>query len=108
MAIVATLAADPVAGNRRVVVGDRKVHFGVLALDKSYVTGGYALTPAMFGFDQQLDYVDIANTDPAGTRLYAYDKANSKLKVFTALGAEAANASDQSAFAAVPFIAWGK
>lgn len=62
----------------------------------SYATGGDTLAAA----DCQLaaiNTVELEAVDAAGSRLGIYDKANSKIKVFTALGTEAVNATNQSA-----------
>ena len=47
------------------VPGDRRRKRLRITGDTNYLTGGYQLTPAMFGFSTQIDYVDISN-DGAG------------------------------------------
>lgn len=63
--------------------------------DNSYPTGGEPLTASDLGIAsvRQLD----ARQKGVGNRICEYDYANSKLKLYTALGTEAANGSDQSA-----------
>lgn len=73
--------------------GGLKSWSGVITFDNSYPTGGEAITAANFGMSS-ISSVIIVPT--GGTRLFAWDKANSKILVYTALSTEAANASDQS------------
>lgn len=106
MALTITKTTDPVTAGPMAVMGDRRVCWGTITFDSSYPTGGEAVAAADFGFDQQLDHVMI---DPptGGNRIVTYDRANKKLMLFTAVGTEAANASDQSSIV-VPFLAIGK
>lgn len=43
------------------VPGDRRRKRIRITADTNYLTGGYQLTPAMFGFSTQIDYVDMSN-----------------------------------------------
>lgn len=65
-----------------------------VAADTAYPTGGYDISAAFKGFTS----VDFGQAqDPSGARVCTVDVANKKLLIFTALGTEAANASNQSA-----------
>lgn len=66
-----------------------------ITFDNSYPTGGELLTGASLGLFRVLAIVP-SGTDIAGSRLVTWDDATGKLKLFTALGTEALNASDQS------------
>lgn len=87
------------------VVGDQRRVVATVTFDSSYPTGGEAVTPSNFGLQS------IRNVEPAvpvaGSRLVAWDGTNSKLKVFTAIGTEAADTSDQSTIIA-PVVVYGK
>jgi hypothetical protein len=88
-------AADnvPVNGGAVQVVQSR------VTFDSSYPTGGEAVTAANFGLNRILYVLSGVNT--AGNRLVVWDDTNSKLKLYTALGTEAADTSDQSTIVAV-------
>lgn len=66
-----------------------------ITFDNSYPTGGEALAAADVGLSK-IEYVR-AEQKGVANRICEYDYANSKLLLFTALGTQAANASDQSA-----------
>lgn len=76
-------------------LGDRKVWFGTITFDSSYPTGGELLVPADFGFDVQVDAV-ISLGSQLGNRYVAWDPSTDKLRLYTALGTEAGNTTDQS------------
>jgi hypothetical protein len=84
---------------RRVSVhGDQKVVYATVTFDNSYPTGGEELTVAMFGgVLQAIEWVSVPGANTAGNRLVVWDRANSKILLYTALGTQATNASDQSA-----------
>lgn len=86
------------------VTGDRKTVHGTILFDNAYPTGGYALTGTTLGLALELNEVDIA---PHPSRVAFYNYATSKVQVYTALGTEATNASDQSSIT-VRFRAVGK
>ena len=97
MALTVTPAADAVTASTKLSLGS---HFGVIAaitFDSSYPTGGEALgTAELTKLDlSQIDFV-IPVGNVLGNRHVVYDRANKKLMLFTALGTEAVNASDQS------------
>jgi hypothetical protein len=106
MALTLTRVDSPISKKQVVVFGDRKIWFGTITFDNSYPTGGEILTKDMFGFDAGIDMV-IVGANPAGSRLATYDPATRGLKLFTAVGTEAGNASDQSTIV-VPILAIGK
>ena len=100
MATITLDAEGPGKGGIRplMVQGPRvtKVISGVVALDSSYPTGGEDISE-IFNQFKNCKRVIVDALGTAGSRLFAVDFANKKLKVFTALSTEAANASDQSA-----------
>lgn len=95
ISIAKVAGADHIEGNKRVRV--RTVTF-----DSSYPTGGYSILPADVGLRKSIDTVQgsvaPATSGGATARTVAYDHTNQKLQVYTTGSAEAANASDQSAF----------
>lgn len=97
MALVFTPEADPIFGNKIHSLGSLQSKHGLVAFDSSYPTGGEPIDKTIVGADGQL--VDIILPNPVseqGNRLARWDKANSKILLYTALGTEATNASDQS------------
>lgn len=82
------------------VVSGRQRRWGMwkIALDTSYPTGGYDLT-GLFSRFKSVDWGQAQ--DASGARLVSVDVPNKKLMVFTALGTEAANASNQSTITTV-------
>jgi len=101
-----TPQADPSTADRLFEVGDRRMAIGLVPFSTGYPTGGEPLTAAYFGLDTQLDTV-VPQPDAAGSRLPMYDSANKKLKLFTAVGTEAAAASNQTGIS-IPVVAVGK
>lgn len=77
------------------VYGAERVRRGTVTFDNSYPTGGESYTPQLFGLTR-ITKVDVAALNVAGNRLVVNDRTNSKLLLFTALGTQATNASDQS------------
>lgn len=74
------------------VVGDGKeaVAVGTVGAADTYVTGGFAITPAQFGM-QQIIFVDVS---PAGTgHPLAWNAATGNIQAFSAAGTELVNAS---------------
>jgi hypothetical protein len=65
--------------------GGEKVRRGTIQLG-TYVTNGIAVTPANFQL-RSLDYLRIEPSHVNG-ELYAWDKANGKVKAYTAVGTE--------------------
>lgn len=106
MALTITRAKDPTTSSERRVIGDCRLITGEIQFDNSYPTGGEAITAAELGFDKSV-FELFFNHDPAASRIPVYDKANGKIKLFTALSTEAANASDQSTIK-VRFLAVGE
>lgn len=85
MALTAVDRSRSIIRNKRFVVQS-------ITFDNSYATGGEALTPAMLG----LGTVDFVSFSTNGNFSVVWDRANNKLKAFTAAGAEVANATDLS------------
>lgn len=77
----------------RSVIRNKRFVTATCTFDSSYPTGGEPLTPADLGLNT-IDYL-AANTD--GSNAFVWDKANNKLKAYTAAGAEVANATNLSA-----------
>lgn len=77
--------------------GGEKIRNGLGNLGNPYATNGIAITPAMFGL-RTIDHVDVGGCSVDGAILVMYDKANQKVKAFTAVGTEA-GAVDLSAAA---------
>ena len=89
----------------RGVVGARRVWRGKVTFDSSYPTGGEAIAIGDFGFNLDIETVQIIAN--AGSETVQWDQANSKIMVHTADGTEATNASDQSAVTAT-VVAYGR
>ncbi len=80
---------------------------GVVTFDNSYPTGGetFDLTTASGGEGVFKEVVQVVPS-PLSNRIVTYDRTNKKLLLHTALGTEAANASDQSSIT-VRVVAFG-
>lgn len=87
MALTITEIVRSATRNRRDIVAD-------VTFDSSYPTGGEAFGPADLG----LSTIDFIDTEHKGTEVVVFDRANSKLLIYTADGVEATNASNQSSF----------
>ena len=89
-----------VVPRNRFVVGDRIALQATVTFDNSYPTGGEPLTVNLLGGAlRQIDWVE-SSFNTAGNRIVVWSRANSTLLLYTALGTEAANASDQSTISA--------
>ena len=84
------------------VVGDRRQSHGAITFDTSYPTGGEAVTALDFGFTTLHD----VRPEFVSGRFVDFDKTNSKLRLYTAVGTEATAASDQSSIT-VRYVAVG-
>lgn len=94
MAITTTILAQPHT------VGNRWRTVSKIALDNSYPTGGYAVTPQALGLgsnsftaDPEAS-VEIDNSLGYGAR---YDFANQKILLYSSAGTQVTNATDVSA-----------
>lgn len=58
----------------------------------TYVTGGFAVTPATFGFAQAIVFLEPAVSQTGGY-VFQYNPATSKVLVFSAQGTQLVNAS---------------
>lgn len=76
--------------------GDRKHVVADVAPNSSYATGGDTLSGTELLLETELTEVKCPAMNIAGDRLYSYDHANLKLKIFTALSTEAVAATNQS------------
>lgn len=95
-----------VEGNKRV-----RVYDVVLGTGTNYPTGGEPLAPSLVGLRKitAANSLGAARATSAGAtcRTVSYDYTNSKLQIYTTASAEAANASDQSAFTArIEFVGY--
>lgn len=63
--------------------------------DASYPTGGYPVTFATFGMNEAIEQVML--NPSSGAHLVVWDSVNSKIKFFTAVATEVANAVNLSA-----------
>jgi hypothetical protein len=90
------MAALSVSIKRTHVPGDTYEVEAVFTPSTSYPAGGEPLNASDFGM-RSIKWVEIAS--PAGedgTRLFTWDRTNGKLRIWTAIGTEAATSSDQS------------
>lgn len=76
----------------RSIIRNKRMLTTSIAFDSSYPTGGEAFTAADLG----LGTIDFISFSTDGNNSVVWDRANSKLKVFTAAGAEVANATNLS------------
>lgn len=93
MALTATQRVATVMGNKRVVVA-------TITFDSSYPTGGEDLTPGIVGLNTVEAVMPVVN----GAEFAVYDYPTKKLKLFTADGTEATNASNQSTIVVTALI----
>lgn len=96
--MAATVA--PVAGiaGQETPPGNYRRAFHVITFDASYPTGGYALTANQFG----LTTLFLVDPNPSSAaHPVIWNTTTSKLQVFTAQGAEVANATDLHTFSAL-------
>jgi len=105
MALTLTPTSDTTQRYGRHVIGDLVMKLITITWDNSYPTGGEAIAPADVGLNQILAVIPTHGT--LGSRIYAWDPVNSKLMMFTALGTEAGNGTDQSTIS-TPVIFIGK
>jgi hypothetical protein len=85
------------------VIGDRRLSICTVTFDNSYPTGGLSFKPSDVQF-QTIDALDGNVLAPAGSvTAVVYDRANNKLKAFTA-AAEVANATNLSALTVQLFV----
>lgn len=90
--------AISISNEDRTVMGDRVVIFATVTLDNSYPTGGEAIANTDFSGLNQIDFLQLSNPsidDEAITSCY-WDRANSKIIVVDAAGAQEGNATDLS------------
>ena len=73
--------------------GSGKVRYGTGNLGV-YATNGIAVAPTDFQPRlRTLDHLDLSNSTD-GTTLFVWDKANGKIKAFSAVGTEVTNSTD--------------
>jgi hypothetical protein len=104
MAVTITPSVDGSTAAKRSVIGDKRMILGTITFGNPYTAGGEAITPAALGFDKRIDHMQVS-PNSAGTRFTSWDRTNSKVLLFTAVGTEAAG--DQSTIT-VPFMAVGE
>jgi hypothetical protein len=73
-------------------IGARYMTITQIAVDTSYPTGGWPLTPAQLGLPLGVDSVEAAyaGVSPAGGLNFQYDPVNQKLQAFGGAAAGAA------------------
>lgn len=70
-----------------------------------YATGGVDLSSFLEGMQEvKQGFVNVRN----GARLASFDPATKKVLIFTAIGTEAANASDQTAAGTIDVAVFGR
>ena len=79
------------------------VKTATFAFDSSYPTGGEDISDLFDGFRE----VKAIHVSGPASRLYEPDLTAKKLKLFTAVGTEAGNGTDQSAITGVKLMAVG-
>lgn len=79
---------------RKHVASGLKTVYLKITFDNSYPTGGETLGLATYGLTPAS--VSFVGFEPTSNRIATYDRTNDKVLLYTALGTEAANASDQS------------
>jgi hypothetical protein len=84
----------------RTIMGNKRVAIGTVTFDSSYPTGGEDVNPDIFGMGTV--EVVVPNDETSG-RSVRWNSGTKKLQVYTAIGTEATNASDQSATKATVF-----
>jgi hypothetical protein len=95
MALTFTPRADQINQKAPNIIGDLKMWIGTITFDASYITGGELISKSDVGFDVAIDAI-IGLNSQLGNRVVVWDPATKKIRLYTALGTEAANASDQS------------
>ncbi len=97
------LTVTKVRGVSEQVLGKVRAVMADVTGDASYVTGGLACTPELFGLKRLFAVSDLDTPTVAGGtgKRFEFDQANAKLKVLVSAAAgsamqEVANASDQS------------
>lgn len=104
MALTIVRDQDPLTKGQVHTLGDLLMVHGTIQFDNSYPTNGEAVVASDFRLRR--DLIDLM-VFPTGGEIPVFDKANSKIKLFTADGTEAANASDQSAVT-IRYVAIGR
>jgi len=102
VAVTVTADADVLTKAKRHVVGDEVEVRGTIAFGAGYPTGGEPVTASQFGLQRLNDLLVF----PTGGEDPSFDKANGKVKLFTADGTEAVNASNPAV--SVRFVARGR
>jgi len=102
MAIALTSLSKPYS------IGDRFRTLTSVALDNSYVTGGYPLTRAQLGFSATADPEFHAEIDNANGWSLTYDYVNQKLMAWASANVQVANAADLSSVTAVRILCSGR
>ncbi len=97
---MALTIVDPTDGlaPRRKSAGATQIVHAKITFDSSYPTDGEAVAPADIGLSRIISAT--CSHDTVGSRIVIWDQANLKLKLYTALGTEAADASNQATIVA--------
>lgn len=102
-----TVTFDTPRSRNIIFNGSEKVRRGLMNLGNPYASGGMAVTAANFGL-RTLDHLDVGGCSVDGAILLMYDKANQKVKAFTAVGTEAGAVDLSAAGKSFRFQAEGK
>lgn len=92
------------------VQGDQKHVYATVAFDNSYPTGGEIVTPSLFAgtLTQVDDAILINSISLAVARFVGWNRVTKALRLYTALGVEAGNGTDQSTVNDVRVVFVGK
>ena len=83
-----TFTPDTPRSRNNFFSGSEKKRNGLANLGNPYVVGGMAVTPSTFQL-RTLDHLDVGGCSVDGALTLMLDKANMKIKAFTAFGTEA-------------------
>lgn len=102
MAITVTTISKPFS------TGDRFKTVSSIALDNSYVTGGYPLSKNQLGLASTVDPEFNVELDSANGWSATYDYVNAKLMLWATANVQVTNATDVSSITALRVVATGK
>jgi hypothetical protein len=93
---------------RRKTPGDKFQNIVEIQLDNSYPTNGYSMATlaSLLGWNNITTFFPVCLGPSLSAAIgdFSYDKANGKVKLYTAAGVELANAADASAMKLYCFV----